>query len=104
MTSRTHVVLVLLLDEPDEGLAAPAQLLGRAALEEPVEAEAPVLADLRLELVPGAIPQARDGAQDEAVLLLRVRLALVGAVVDLREGRVARDGRVKGEGRAKRDG
>ena len=36
---------------------SPPPHLRRPALEEPVEAEAPVVADLRLELVPGAVPQ-----------------------------------------------
>ena len=44
--------------------------LGRARLEEPVEAEAPGLADLGLELVPLPIAQLVHHAQDEAVLLL----------------------------------
>mmetsp|Transcript_22804 Transcript_22804/g.58024 ORF Transcript_22804/g.58024 Transcript_22804/m.58024 type:complete len:574 (+) Transcript_22804:400-2121(+) len=76
-------VLVLLLNQADERVAAARQLLRRAALEEPVEAEAPRLADLRLEVVPVAVAQLVHHAQDEAVLLLRVRLALVGAVLDL---------------------
>jgi hypothetical protein len=47
--------------------------------------ELPGLADVCLEVVPGAVAQLGDGADDEAVLLLRVRLALVGAVVDLQQ-------------------
>lgn len=46
--------------------------------------ELPGLADLRLEVVPGAVAQLGYAADDEAVLLLSVRLALVGAVRDLR--------------------
>ncbi len=57
--------------------------LGSARLEEPVEAEAPGLPDLRLELVPGAVAQLVHHAHQEAVLLLRVRLALVGAIRQL---------------------
>ena len=43
---------------------------GCAGFEEPVEAEAPGVADGGLELVPGAVAQLVHHAQDEAVLLL----------------------------------
>ena len=54
-----------------------------AGFEEPVEAEAPVVSDGSLELVPLAIAQLMNLAQNEAVLLLCVGLALVGTVLQL---------------------
>ena len=63
------------------------QLLRCAALEEPVEPEPPAAADLCLEVVPGSVAELVGHAEDEAVLLLGVCLALVGAVGQLREGR-----------------
>ena len=58
--------------------------LGSSGFEKPVEAEAPGLADLCLELIPGPVAQLVHHAQDEAVLLLGVRLALVGPVRQLK--------------------
>lgn len=51
--------------------------------EEPVEAEAPVVSDGSLEFVPLAVAQLVYLAQNEAVLLLCVGLALVGTVLQL---------------------
>lgn len=57
--------------------------LGCPRLEEPVEAEAPVIPNRRFQLVPLAIAQQVHLAQNEPVLLLCVSLALVGAILQL---------------------
>ena len=54
-----------------------------AGFEEPVEAEAPVVPNGSLELVPLAVAQLVHLAQNEAVLLLCVGLALVGTILQL---------------------
>mmetsp|Transcript_8046 Transcript_8046/g.19963 ORF Transcript_8046/g.19963 Transcript_8046/m.19963 type:complete len:239 (-) Transcript_8046:2606-3322(-) len=76
-------ILELLLHQIDEGLHAAAKLLGCAALDEPVEAEEPVLPDLRFELLPVAETDLGNRAQQEAVFLLGEGLDLVGAVYQL---------------------
>jgi hypothetical protein len=53
-------VLDFLLNEADERVGAALQLGRGAALEEPVELEAPGLANLGLHLVPRAVPQLVD--------------------------------------------
>ena len=73
------LLLLLGLDQPDQRVAPPRQLLRRARLEVPVEAEAVRGARVRLELLPAAVAELLDRAEDEAVLLLGVGLALVGA-------------------------
>lgn len=57
--------------------------LGCAGLEEPVEAEAPVVSNGSLQLVPLPIAQQVHLAQDEPVLFFRVGLALVGTILQL---------------------
>ncbi len=48
--------------------------------------EAPVAADVSLEVVPGAVAQLGNAADNEAVLLLCVCLALVAAIGNLQQG------------------
>ena len=57
--------------------------LGCAGLEEPVKAEAPVIPNGSLQLIPGSVAQLVNLAQNESVLLLCVGLALVGAILQL---------------------
>ena len=54
----------------DLNIRADSADLGRARLEEPVEAESPRGTDGGLELVPGAVAKLMHHAQDEAVFLL----------------------------------
>mmetsp|Transcript_4407 Transcript_4407/g.7277 ORF Transcript_4407/g.7277 Transcript_4407/m.7277 type:complete len:214 (-) Transcript_4407:2675-3316(-) len=76
-------ILCLLLNQANQHITPPGQLLRGSALEVPVKPESPALPDLSLEIVPHAIAQLVDLTQDEAVLLLCVGLALVGAVGNL---------------------
>lgn len=57
--------------------------LGCAGLEEPVKAEAPVVPNGSLELVPLPIAQLVHLAQNEAILLLCVCFPFVGTVLQL---------------------
>lgn len=67
-----------------KGLAASGKTdLGCSRLEEPVEAEAPVIPNRSLQLVPLPIAQQVHLAQDEPVLFLCVGLALVCAILQL---------------------
>mmetsp|Transcript_8505 Transcript_8505/g.28977 ORF Transcript_8505/g.28977 Transcript_8505/m.28977 type:complete len:798 (+) Transcript_8505:345-2738(+) len=76
-------VLRLVDHEADEEVHPPGELLGGARLEDPVEAELRVAADLALELVPLAVSELVSHAQEEAVLLLVKHLAARGAVLEV---------------------
>eukprot|EP00053_Salpingoeca_punica_P017129 m.163900 g.163900 ORF g.163900 m.163900 type:complete len:637 (-) comp17120_c0_seq4:1564-3474(-) len=79
-------LLVLLLDEGDQGAAASLQLSRCARLEEPVEAELRRIAHLATQLLVGVvlvIANLLQHADEEAVLLLGELLALAVAVLDL---------------------
>ena len=69
------MLCVCLLDHAQQRIDASPQLVGRAALEKPVEAKLPCLADLQLKQFPLAVAKTLRRANEKAIFFLSVRLA-----------------------------